>query len=293
MTGEIIGKCELCLKEKELQGSHILPSFTNKWLKDNSLTKYLRSAGNPNLRKQDLIKAPLLCTDCEGRLSEWEEHAASKLFKPWNDDRALDLDYDDWLLRFTTSLSWRTGIYCRDEFAHVKPDLESKYSKALENWRRFLLGEKNSCAPYEHHVFLWGPVEKVVGMDLPPKWHAYTLRGFDMSYVVFRNEVLIYSHIPGISFFSTVNPPRLTGSRGTWIAKRGTLTPGQDCPPIIGSWVEERSNEISDVELSEKQQKKITDEVLKAIKEEPNDEVLEKKGEALLLDRKWKGKSVE
>lgn len=271
-------ECRLCLKEKELQTSHILPSFSGKWLKNNSLTNYLRNVKNPEIRRQDLIKTPILCADCEGLFSQWEEKAASELFKPWNDNRSLDLVYDGWLERFVASLSWRTGVYCQEEFKKVfDTDQQERYDKSLESWRRFLLGSKNNCNPHEHHVFLWDAVSNAEDMQVPDKWHAYTLRGFDLSYVVYKRQILLFSHIPGISFFSTVSPAKISDSKGTWITASGILTPPQVCPPVISSWVAERAKAVSQMKVSEKQQAKIEKDVLKAISLESNDAVLQKK----------------
>src|SRR5262249_6542332 len=63
-----IGQCKLCLKSKELQNSHYLPSEVYRVLREGSLE-------NPNpvlnsrssiVQVSDQLKAHLLCADCEG-----------------------------------------------------------------------------------------------------------------------------------------------------------------------------------------------------------------------------------
>jgi hypothetical protein len=58
--------CELCLKDKELADSHVIPSFIIKWLKKTSITGFVRNPLNGNRRIQDGYKMPLLFFDCEG-----------------------------------------------------------------------------------------------------------------------------------------------------------------------------------------------------------------------------------
>ena len=55
-----ISECALCLKEKTLCDSHIIPSFVYKWLKDTSATGYLRNGNSPNLRQQDGLKIKII-----------------------------------------------------------------------------------------------------------------------------------------------------------------------------------------------------------------------------------------
>lgn len=103
--------CALCKKEPSIKNSHIVPSFVFKWLKDTSATGYLRDIIQPNLRKQDGFKFPLLCQKCETKLSLWENKFYKEIFLPYqNENQGLEpasYNYDDWLLKFVISVSWR------------------------------------------------------------------------------------------------------------------------------------------------------------------------------------------
>jgi hypothetical protein len=285
----LIGTCRLCQKYAELRESHILPAFALRWLKENSLTKYIRSGGQPNLRKQDLAKEYLLCDMCEGLFSQWESKVAENIFKPWNDQRKLPLSYGSWLQRFAISLSWRAGVSGRDDFLEKSSEFIVAYDKALEHWRQFLLGEQPAVNPYEHHLFFATEVKEIHGAELPGKFHSYCLRAFDYSYLVYNHRIYICCVIPGLVFFSSVQPPKLKGCKGTLIGKKGTFEDGQvfgEAP--IGSWILKRAQECSDMPLSEKQRKRIEQDTIAAMKAEPDNSKLKKKTEAIMADLLWK-----
>src|SRR3712207_581758 len=69
LWGECMEACYLCKAPARLQRSHFVPSFVGKWLKDNSVTGFIRHGNNQNLRQQGLPKQPLRCSSCEGRFS--------------------------------------------------------------------------------------------------------------------------------------------------------------------------------------------------------------------------------
>ena len=56
--------CYLCKEPAQLQRSHIVPSFVGKWLKDTSVTGFLRHGIDQSLRQQDIPKQPLLRSSC-------------------------------------------------------------------------------------------------------------------------------------------------------------------------------------------------------------------------------------
>ena len=60
-------KCALCKEPKELRSSHIAPKFASKWIKKTSKTGKMRDLDYKRI--QDSLKFPLLCEDCEQRIS--------------------------------------------------------------------------------------------------------------------------------------------------------------------------------------------------------------------------------
>ncbi|EEG87761.1 hypothetical protein PROPEN_00062 [Proteus penneri ATCC 35198] len=77
-----IGTCALCDSDNiELQLSHIIPKFVYDWLKETSITPFIRDIKNVNIRHQDGDKQYLLCNVCEKKLAVYENELASYFLK--------------------------------------------------------------------------------------------------------------------------------------------------------------------------------------------------------------------
>jgi len=81
------GICKLCLHEKELRHSHILPEFMYQNLYDQApkrfytLTVNLDKAEESKKKiEQKGIREYLLCGDCEVQLSKFENYAAETIY---------------------------------------------------------------------------------------------------------------------------------------------------------------------------------------------------------------------
>lgn len=81
------GTCKLCLKEKELRHSHILPEFMYQNLYDPSPKRFYKLTVNQedaNKSKQRIeqkgVREYLLCGDCEVMLSKYENYAAETIY---------------------------------------------------------------------------------------------------------------------------------------------------------------------------------------------------------------------
>jgi hypothetical protein len=121
-------KCQLCLKDKVLRKSHIIPEFFYKPLYD-SLHRLQLLKFTPEEKKsyvQKGIREKLLCQDCEQLLSQFEDHAR-KLFYGGQEfsfrkegDRVIrkDIDYKKFKL-FELSLLWRAGVSAHPFFRRV------------------------------------------------------------------------------------------------------------------------------------------------------------------------------
>lgn len=79
--------CRLCLQEKELRHSHILPEFMHQNLYDPSPKRFyslnvnLNKSHNSKRRiEQKGIREYLLCGDCEVQLSKYENYAAETIY---------------------------------------------------------------------------------------------------------------------------------------------------------------------------------------------------------------------
>lgn len=235
-----ISECALCLKEKPLCDSHIIPSFVYKWLKDTSATGYLRSGKSPNLRQQDGLKLKLLCNECESILNEIETLFAKNVFHPYINTE-LDstgiatgkikfFQYNEWLLRFIISLHWRI-LASEDYTSYDRPlKLIAKLNEIKEDWRQFLLKTKINAGPCESHiVFLQNMIsgQGRLPKNLNNKINYYLLRFVDGTIVSSINKISVFSKIGPIAFFTTINPNKLKKTGDSKIKMRGKAKTAQ------------------------------------------------------------------
>lgn len=269
--------CKLC-GGPGTRDSHVLPAFAVRWLKNNSIVKYLRGVEKPNKRVEDQPTSRLLCGECEQRFSKWETSFSKKVFIPFHENQQYNFEYGKWLIRFIVSLSWRGAVIGRDEFVHKHPYHAEALDKAIKCWAAFLLGQSQRTNPYEHHIFLFTLVESVGSeVKLPSKFHAYTLRGLDSCIVSSRSRLYVYSLIPGIAFCSGITPPRMTGWKGSRISHKGQVRmPIKVSDDKFGEFLIDRANIFSNTTklISAKQQAKINETVEAALEGVTNKEKL-------------------
>jgi len=214
--------CALCRQQKDLKRSHIIPRFVGKWLKDTSATGKLRGVVEPDERMQDLPTLNLLCEDCEQIFSKLESYFASHIFYPFFNEDIKVIEYDDNLLRFIISLSWRTLKTSYQDQIKYSSWIKEYVDEAEEIWRKYLLQETLDPGPYEHHMFFLDFMES--GPNIPDKFQWYTLRGTDATLVSNEKIVFAYTHFPWIFFVSTIFPMHLSGWKGTRIKIFGKIT---------------------------------------------------------------------
>ena len=171
------GTCRLCGSQAELQVSHIVPAFVFRWLRETSATGHIRSGEAPNRRVQDGWKKRWLCGDCEALLAQSEKLFAERLFLPLAAGRPKRLQYGPWLLKFCSSLSWRTLSLMRDQdepIDYSDADI-ALLDEADTAWKDFLLGRTEDPGPFRQHIFF---VDRVVAARgrVAPRNLSTTLR---------------------------------------------------------------------------------------------------------------------
>lgn len=172
--------CRLCLEERELRESHIIPKLVTDWQKDSSGTGFLRSSEMPNKRAQDGIKEYMLCEDCEELFNKWETPLATTIFHPLNRQEAIRFKYQSWLLKFAVSVSWRVLTWYKDndEISELQEAGKRLLNDALQTWKEFLLGARSHPGSFEQHMILIDfPKEIKHIKDLPPNWNRFLIRG--------------------------------------------------------------------------------------------------------------------
>lgn len=216
------GVCSLCKQKRELILSHIIPRFIGKWIKDTSATGLLRGVIEPNKRLQDLPKIKLLCVDCEKTLSKYESYFANKVFYPFFQDDIEGIEYDDNLIKFIISLTWRTLLFTYDKQIDENPWIKEHLYLAEESWRRFLLGDEILDESYEHHFIFLDYIKP--SDDIPNDFYWYTLRGVDATLVCNKNTIFCYVHLPWMIMVSNIFPKKSKGWINTQIHSHGKLT---------------------------------------------------------------------
>lgn len=226
--------CKLCYKKSNLVISHVVPRSITKWLKNTAATPFLRGGKNPEMRVQDGLKLPLLCQECEQRLSPYEQYFMERIFLPINSAQLPyqgpdSFTYDYRLFYFLVSVWWRTIQWSLTD----KELRESKYWKTIleceEELRSFLL---TFCYPRDFdriYINLLGYVEHAP--DEYRRVNHFFMRSID-PFVMFTNSACFFSlRIPSFWFFANIVglndqellPLRLIPSGGVFRVPRGRI----------------------------------------------------------------------
>lgn len=147
-----IGTCQLCGRRREIVDSHVWPKFAYKKFVAN-LSKGGQFvdvvAGNRNAQKQRT--RPWFCEPCDRDVLGTNEKYAAEFCDRLARAPTGVHDYDERLLRFAVSISWRT----------VKSFSGSRTSNwvdavagASRRWKDYLRGKKPRVGPYTQHLFI-------------------------------------------------------------------------------------------------------------------------------------------
>lgn len=212
------GHCRLCLKWGELEESHIIPGFLYKWLKETSGTGFLRFGQNPNRRVQDGYKDYWLCSSCEDLFAKWESLFAEKVFHPLVNGQASTFTYQDWLLRFSVSLSWRVLLYIKETagIAFFPDHLAQEAENAIARWAAFLLGQERNPGKYEQHMLPLDIIADYTSGEMPPNINRYFLRSIDLDTVCSPSEAFVYvklPHVMSVGFIHIKHPREWQGTK--------------------------------------------------------------------------------
>ena len=282
----VFDKCVLCLESNDLQESHIIPAFAFRWLRSRSVTGYVRNSDNPNLRVQDGAKMQMLCADCEQLLSKDENAFSTKFFRPILADKD-QAEYQEWLLRFAVSLSWRVLNYCYGRNAEAEYTEEQKKSarEAGAVWRDFLLARKPHPGKFEQHLMVFTPLKGTSTNQLPNNINRYLLGGMEMDIVGGKNSMMTFAKIGRFVFFGFIQRPNGKWTNTKIHVREGLVKPGQfEAPTSIGDFLISRAegiwNDVHD-EMSPTQRQKAQDELKRAIMSDPEAFALSDHGKAL------------
>lgn len=120
--------CRLCLEDKKLSNSHIIPEFFYKPLYDQKgrLLHLDLNKERQEAYAQTGVKEHLLCSDCETYLSRFERHVSQKIIRKSNEHVfsnnvfSIIPGIDNISFRiFTYSILWRASISKSKFFSNV------------------------------------------------------------------------------------------------------------------------------------------------------------------------------
>lgn len=121
-------RCKLCELDRPLQRSHIIPEFLYKSMYDDLHRFHVISAAvdQPDSMEQKGLREPLLCGECETKLSRWESYAHDVLtggieLHYRKKGRSVIVDGFDYakMKLFQLSILWRAGVSSLQLFSHV------------------------------------------------------------------------------------------------------------------------------------------------------------------------------
>ena len=121
--------CALCLRDLQLQRSHVIPEFFYKQVYDSDPKRFYTVSSDAETRTRTRQSGEwewMLCRECENRLSRWETYVArlfgqqAPLLEPrGNKLVARGVDYATFKL-FQLSVLWRAAVSTPPFFADVK-----------------------------------------------------------------------------------------------------------------------------------------------------------------------------
>jgi hypothetical protein len=226
------GTCAFCGEHKSLKDSHVLPAFVYRWLRTRSGTGHIRNTENPNRRVQDGLKFPWLCGDCESQFNRYETPFATKIFHPWHSGE-YRLAYEEWLLKFCVSVSWRVLKFARGRnknapYSNVQQTL---MDSAEVRWRAFLKDEVPHPADFEQHLLIFDIVESTNIPNLPTNFNRFMTGAVTLDIVGSERSVMTFAKLGRFMIFGMIQkgPNQWDGTKIH--VKRGLLKPSQISVP--------------------------------------------------------------
>lgn len=251
-------KCALCLSGVPREAGHIIPHFVFRHLVKSGPTGFIRGHKNPNRRLQDGRKVPFLCPVCEDRFSKWEKTFAHQVFHPLHKHQVSEqrlypamgrFEYGDWLKRFCVSVSWRSlfDLNLQHEGEQMPFGDEGAAKRAMEIWRQYLLGERDSIDGFEQHLIVVAAPSETLGIRNTDDLRLYFERAVTNSVFHSPDEAYVFTKFCRLAIAGTIKD-RARDWRGT-IVKDGSGVFSADeqvLSGLFGSWVKSDLDGIVD-----------------------------------------------
>jgi hypothetical protein len=224
--------CSFCREVAPLRDSHVLPAFAYRWLRRRSGTGHIRHTDNPNRRVQDGPKLKWLRDDCEGLFGKFETAFATNVFHPWQEGKQRVL-YEDWLIKFCVSVSWRVLKYLRqsNSGARYTADQLKLQHDAECRWRAYLQGEAENPGKFEQHLLIFDNIESTTVRNLPRNINRFMTGAITFDIVGSQKSLMTFAKLGRFTIFGMIDKGPYVW-KGTKVnLKRGELKPGEVVVP--------------------------------------------------------------
>lgn len=204
--------CAFCANCGPLLNSHVLPAFVYRWLRNRSGSGHIRHTDNIDRRVQDGIKLPWLCAKCENLFSKYETAFANSVFYPWLKDEK-PIVYDERLLKFCTSVSWRVLRFARGQSKAAKytPDQEKLMDRAEQRWRDFINGKVAHPGDFEQHLVIFNVIKNTSLSDLPTNMNRFMTGAVTLDIVGSKRSILTFAKLGRFMIFGLIQ-----GDKKAW-----------------------------------------------------------------------------
>ena len=210
----------------------MLPAFVFRWLRGRSGSGHIRHTDQPNLRVQDGLKLHWLCRGCEDRFNRYETAFATNVFHPWHAG-VYRIAYDEWLLKFCVSVSWRVLKFARGRNEqHTYPaEQQALLDQAEIHWRRFLLDEVPHPAEFEQHLLIFDIAESTTVPDLPQNFNRYMTGAVTLDIVGSDRSLMTFAKLGRFTVFGIIQKGAEQWEGTRVCVKHGFLKPGKFVVP--------------------------------------------------------------
>lgn len=194
----------------------MLPAFVYRWLRNRSGSGHIRNTENVNRRVQDGLKFPWLCDVCEARFSRFETLFAKNVFYPSLSGKS-PIAYQDWLLKFCVSISWRVLKFARgkNKATRYSPEQEALMDKAEATWRAFLSDEAAHPGEFEQQLLIFDIIASTNISDLPANSNRFMTGVVTLDIVGSRRSLMTFAKLGRFMIFGIIQrgPTKWSGTK--------------------------------------------------------------------------------
>jgi hypothetical protein len=163
------------------------------------------------------------------------------------------------------SVSWRilvSDITELDEFDDVHAEA---FRDAEKIWREILNGNRRlSSDVFTHHIFFLDDIAEASNPEeVPDDWEFYVDRGLDATPIHGTRSTAVYFKLPSLLLFSCIQPPSDPQLSDSEVSARGEIGPPQELGPDWGTFLINRAEKVTNRVVSESEQEKIKQRMLK------------------------------